>query len=308
MEEWRINKNKDGVEIYFGYKPSSEILALVKENGFRWSRHQEVWYGKDTEKRREIAKEVTGIEEPIIIEKLSYAEQMELKKERAKGKIEYCQDKALQNQEKAEEIYNIAKKKASVIPFGQPILVGHHSEGRDRRYRAGIERTYSKSFETLDKANYYNQKAEASQNFLNSLESARTTHNRIVKLETELRKLEKNKKNYPNSADRYNKLIDETKEKIDYWKNELRESGTVILSDVEVKIKFKKVEEEITWSWGQKETLSGVKYEDYFISSTRGAFRIFKKGVEFNHFGTQIECRQYVQSIVNREEEERQCS
>lgn len=31
-----------------------------------------------------------------------------------------------------------ADSMASGIPFGQPILVGHHSEGRDRRYRARI--------------------------------------------------------------------------------------------------------------------------------------------------------------------------
>jgi len=38
-----------------------------------------------------------------------------------------------------------ARKLADIIPFGQPILVGHHSEGRDRRYRAKISRTMDKS-------------------------------------------------------------------------------------------------------------------------------------------------------------------
>lgn len=41
---------------------------------------------------------------------------------------------------------------ASVIPFGQPILVGHHSEGRDRRYRARFGRLYDKSFEAQNRA------------------------------------------------------------------------------------------------------------------------------------------------------------
>lgn len=38
-----------------------------------------------------------------------------------------------------------ARKMADIIPFGQPILVGHHSEGRDRRYRERIRKTMDKS-------------------------------------------------------------------------------------------------------------------------------------------------------------------
>lgn len=48
---------------------------------------------------------------------------------------------------------------AETIPFGQPILVGHHSEGRDRRYRERIHNTFGKAFATMDKADHYEQKA-----------------------------------------------------------------------------------------------------------------------------------------------------
>ena len=47
---------------------------------------------------------------------------------------------------------------ASAIPFGQPILVGHHSEGRDRRYRDRIHNTFGKAFATMDKADYYEER------------------------------------------------------------------------------------------------------------------------------------------------------
>jgi hypothetical protein len=55
--------------------------------------------------------------------------------------------------------YNRAKSMASVIPFGQPILVGHHSERRDRNYRAKIHNTYGKAFVLDDKARYYEGRA-----------------------------------------------------------------------------------------------------------------------------------------------------
>jgi DNA repair exonuclease SbcCD ATPase subunit len=45
-----------------------------------------------------------------------------------------------------------ARQMASIIPFGQPILVGHHSERGDRAYRGRIERTYERAFESADKA------------------------------------------------------------------------------------------------------------------------------------------------------------
>lgn len=49
---------------------------------------------------------------------------------------------------------------ASVIPFGQPILVGHHSEKRDRRYRKRIDDKFRKGFESLEKAKHYAIKAQ----------------------------------------------------------------------------------------------------------------------------------------------------
>lgn len=52
-----------------------------------------------------------------------------------------------------------AKQMADAIPFGQPILVGHHSEGKDRRYRAKIHNTFGKSFEAHEKAQHYARKA-----------------------------------------------------------------------------------------------------------------------------------------------------
>lgn len=70
-----------------------------------------------------------------------------------------AKSKALENE--AEELSNRASKMASAIPFGQPILVGHHSERRDRRYREKIHNTFAKSFETQEKAKYYAAKAES---------------------------------------------------------------------------------------------------------------------------------------------------
>jgi hypothetical protein len=59
----------------------------------------------------------------------------------------------------AEQLHRRASGMASVIPFGQPILVGHHSEGRDRRYRGRVHETYRRSFEAQSQAERLRQRA-----------------------------------------------------------------------------------------------------------------------------------------------------
>ncbi|MEE8058008.1 MAG: DUF3560 domain-containing protein [Pseudomonadales bacterium] len=83
---------------------------------------------------------------------VDYQEQQEARKDR----LEQHADNARQE---SQAVYKRAKDMASVIPFGQPILVGHHSEHRDRRYRDRIHNTFGKAFSLDDKARHYDRKA-----------------------------------------------------------------------------------------------------------------------------------------------------
>ena len=73
---------------------------------------------------------------------------------------ERYEDRAASASQASDATYQKARDMASVIPFGQPILVGHHSERRDRNYRDKIHTTFGKSFALQDKANHYARKAE----------------------------------------------------------------------------------------------------------------------------------------------------
>jgi len=53
------------------------------------------------------------------------------------------------------------KDMMSFIPFGQPILVGHHSEKRDRAYRARAGSKMDKSITEHNRAQHYRDKADA---------------------------------------------------------------------------------------------------------------------------------------------------
>ena len=60
-------------------------------------------------------------------------------------------ERAERLQAQANALYGQARTMADVIPFGQPILVGHHSEKRDRNYRERVHNKFAQAFE-LDKA------------------------------------------------------------------------------------------------------------------------------------------------------------
>ena len=69
------------------------------------------------------------------------------------------QELADKNKTAGDTLHEQAHKMAEVIPFGQPILIGHHSEKSDRSYRNRIHNKFEQAFEAYDKADYYNQKA-----------------------------------------------------------------------------------------------------------------------------------------------------
>ena len=79
--------------------------------------------------------------------------------ERRENRIERYQELAEKHETNSDSLRERASKMADCIPFGQPILVGHHSEGRDRRFRDKIHNTFGKSIEEQNTAAYYKQKA-----------------------------------------------------------------------------------------------------------------------------------------------------
>jgi hypothetical protein len=57
------------------------------------------------------------------------------------------------NEQKADERYQAVRQTLDMIPPGQPILVGHHSEGRHRRDLARMDQNMRRSVEHSKKAN-----------------------------------------------------------------------------------------------------------------------------------------------------------
>jgi multidrug efflux pump subunit AcrB len=79
--------------------------------------------------------------------------------EKKEARIERYKELSDKHKINADALSKRSHDMASIIPLGQPILVGHYSEGRDRRYRDRIHKTMKKAFEEDDKSKYYKSKA-----------------------------------------------------------------------------------------------------------------------------------------------------
>lgn len=125
--------------------------------------------------------------------------------DKTERKIERYENLAKKHQEESQRRYKTASKMAEAIPFGQPILVGHHSEKADRSYRKRINNNFRKAFEHGDTAQHYQDKLEGIQN--NTAISS-DDPDAIAKLEQKLEGLQHNQA----EMKRINKVIRSTKE------------------------------------------------------------------------------------------------
>ena len=78
---------------------------------------------------------------------------------RQQAKRDRLRERAAKKRREADGLIERGSDMASVIPFGQPILVGHHSEKRDRNYRAKIDRTFERGFEVGREADRLEERA-----------------------------------------------------------------------------------------------------------------------------------------------------
>lgn len=85
----------------------------------------------------------------------------------------------------ADEIHARTRRELSAIPFGQPILVGHHSEGRHRRLLARAQASTSKAFGIANQADELARRAATESNAISS-----DDEDAVTKLQAKLTSLE----------------------------------------------------------------------------------------------------------------------
>jgi hypothetical protein len=163
-------------------------------------------------------------------------------------RAERFEDRAERAEATSDALYSRARTMADAIPFGQPILVGHHSEGRDRRFRARIESTFGRAFEAGDKAKYYERRAECARQSADGSKytDPRYLGNRIKEMKSEIALIENRlqgkfyhydqpKPISDEDRERITGHLDEALEKLEFYEHCLESCGRTVYNKASLK-------------------------------------------------------------------------
>lgn len=166
------------LRIYPDARIDEETAVRLKHCGYRWAPGQKLWVAPAwTPDREDLLIELCGAVED---ESTSLAERAEQRAERFSEYSENRTADAAEANQKADRI-------ASLRPMGQPILVGHHSEGRARRDLERVQENTRKAVKFWDQAEYWKRRAAAAVRHASYKSEPAVRARRIKELEKQLR-------------------------------------------------------------------------------------------------------------------------
>lgn len=121
----------------------------------------------------------------------SFAEAEAERYDRADRRADYHAEKAGTAEGEAAARWQAERRILDGIPAGQPILVGHHSEGRHRRDLARADNHMRKGLEAIERRDYHENRTEAAEHYRAGRESIPVTLRRIEKIEAGERRIQR---------------------------------------------------------------------------------------------------------------------
>ena len=172
------------LRLYSTTRLNSETYARVKAAGFIWAPKQDLFVAPMwTPSREDLLIELAG---EIEDEDRSLVDRAE---ERADRFSDYKESRI----EDAQRAHDAVHRIADNIPFGQPILVGHHSERHARKDAERIENGMRKTVQMWQTARYWEQRAAGALHHAKYKALPGVRHRRIKGLEADKRKQERSK-------------------------------------------------------------------------------------------------------------------
>jgi protein-L-isoaspartate O-methyltransferase len=170
------------IRLYPLHRLPQDIYQRVKAAGFAWAPKQELFVAPMwTPYREDLARELFG---QIDDEDTSLTDRAEAKAERLENLSERKLEQAHQARAAVDRI-------ADGIPFGQPILVGHHSEKRARKDAERIQNGMRKAIDCWKAAGYWTDRANSAIRHAKFKERPDVRARRIKTIEAEYRKVDR---------------------------------------------------------------------------------------------------------------------
>ncbi|MEC3995186.1 ParB/RepB/Spo0J family partition protein [Actinacidiphila sp. DG2A-62] len=219
--------------ILTGSSKGDGVFEIVRDHGFWFSRNVDGLYIRRSQDKEAQMWRINGAAEALraaghevtveIKEEVrrSFAEAEAAREERAEDRVERFSERAGRAVASADARREKADQISKRFEFGQPILVGHHSERRARRDAERIDTNMRKSFEERDRAAYWADRTRASENYAKHRNDPHRTLRRLERLRADLRAQERHhaeavEKGW-SSVDRHARLILDLTEEIAHW-------------------------------------------------------------------------------------------
>jgi len=190
---------------------TQSILVVA---GWRWSRTLGAWYvrgSRDHHARRHLIDATAG-----ELRSAGYAVRVDIDDQarptadvevqavaRRKERVAALTAKAARQGDTADRLQARAAQLGEGIPFGQPVLVDHHSAGRDIRLRDRIDRTRRRAIEAQQVAAATAARAEAASHTTSARYSPETVANRVDHLTADLRAAQRRLDGYSRTVGGY---------------------------------------------------------------------------------------------------------
>lgn len=212
--------------------PAGYEEAMVAAGGRKYGRTWSFW--SDPTETLEAALQEVG--------RTSYAERLEAKRERAEDRAERYSEYAQHAQQRSGEAFASADAIMQNIPLGQPILVGHHSEGHARADRKRIDHAMDKACEESKKAEYWEHRAKSAEGTAKVIVNPAFAARRLKEAEVELRLVERRLSGQTSFGEldpAYRAQLEasrlEYQERVTHWREQLTQAGGVRYSKANVK-------------------------------------------------------------------------
>ena len=180
------------LRLYSVTKLDGDTYELVKNAGFKWAPKQELFVAPSwTPAREDFCLAIAGEIEP---EGTTLAERAEMKAERLDAI-------ATNKTRKADAFTATADALSRAFEFGQPILVGHHSERRARRTQERMHNNMTKAIEHSRAASNYLYRAQSVQRHADYKARPDVRARRIKTLLSDLRDHQRTLNNYANALE-----------------------------------------------------------------------------------------------------------
>ena len=171
----------DKLRLYPAHRLDADEYQKVKAAGFTWAPKQELFVAHWSPSREdlliELAEEITDEDVSLV--------------DRAEQRAERFEDYGGKRLQEAHAARAAVAAIADNIPFGQPILIGHHSEKRARRDAERIENGMRRAVSCWRTSQYWTDRAAGAIHAAKYKERPDVRARRIKKLEAELRKEKK---------------------------------------------------------------------------------------------------------------------